>query len=80
LDEIDTCRSFASISVKRCIRFDKESNISDVDADVVAPVLVGFDGESVIEIFGCLWVNAENTFVTEIFACFEFAFRNTMDA
>jgi len=44
-------------------------------SDVVCPVLIQADGNSVIQVFSCLGVDSEYSFATQIFSDLKLSFR-----
>ena len=72
LDEIDASGTLASITVEGSIGLDEVRDIGNVNADFERPVLLGFDGESVIEITSVTGVDGEDPFSTKVTANINF--------
>ena len=77
LNEVDTGGPLLGITVERSIGFYEVGDISDMNTDVVGTIVVGFDGQCVIQILGEGGVDCEGTLLPQVSPNLELALRNT---
>ena len=66
LNEVNTGSTFARITVKRSVWFDKVRCVGNMNSNFVSPVLVQFDRQGVIKILGRNRIDTKNAGFTKI--------------
>ena len=73
LYEVDAGRPLPCIAVESSVGLDEVRHIGNVHTDVVRPVFVGLDGNSIVEVLRVLGINSEDTLAAEVLANFQLA-------
>jgi hypothetical protein len=76
LNEIDAGGSLTSIPVEGGVGLHEERHVCDMNANIISAVVIGFDGERVIEIPSGFRINSEESFFSEIFTGLQLVFRD----
>lgn len=77
LNEIDASSALTSIAIQSSVRLDEVRYISDVNGDFIVPIGVERNGQSIVQIFGSVRVDGEDTLAAQVLPELNFALGNS---